>query len=102
MPSAEFAPEPTYAAPETHSETLPHFSIPGFEKLPPDAQARYLKIPPIMLERARPLIEAKIAEYAEGSEDVSEGEQQNDNNEDLFHFRCSFSSAVRKWYCKVE
>lgn len=74
MPSAEIAPAPNYETPDRHADQFPHYGIPGFEKLPLEARARYLKIPPAMLDRARPLIEAAIAEYAEGSQDVAEGQ----------------------------
>ncbi len=61
-------------APEARTEELPHLDIPGFEKLPPEAQDRYLKIPVGMLDRARPLIMAKIAEYSDGERERHDGE----------------------------
>lgn len=58
-------PAPQTEMQEVAAERYPHFGIPGFEKLPHEAQDRYLKIPAEMLDKARPLIEVKITEYSE-------------------------------------
>ena len=61
---------------ELAAERFPHFGIPGFEKLPKEAQDRYLKIPASKLDVARPLIISKIEEFSEGSDKKSDGETE--------------------------
>jgi len=55
---------------------FPHFGIPGFERLPKEAQDRYLKIPADKLDSVRPLIMSKIAEFSEGEKDTETAEAE--------------------------
>jgi len=81
MPSPEFAPAPNTEMIDAPVERFPHFGIPGFEKLPKEAQDRYLKIPADKLDRVRPLIMSKIAEFSEGENDVDQGETEKAEGE---------------------
>ncbi len=74
MTTAEVAPAPTYDPPEAAAERLPHFGIPGFEKLPRETQELYLKIPPDRLDMARPIIEDEIKKTSAAVEVMSDGE----------------------------
>lgn len=76
MPSAELTPAPHDEIMEASAERFPHFSIPGFEKLPPETQNLYLKIPASHLDASRHIIEREIAKVSEGSEVVSAGEAE--------------------------
>ena len=70
MPTAEAFPPSRV---DTSREALPQFTIQGFENLPIERQESFLRIPPHLVERARPLIEAEIAK--------SETIKKRENNE---------------------
>lgn len=74
MTASEKAPVPHNEMPEVPAAQLPHFGIPGFEKLSPKTQSLYLKIPASRLEDVRLIIEREIAKVDEGGNDVQSGE----------------------------
>jgi|GEM_PF-3403499 len=53
---------------ELATERFAHFDIPDFEKLSPEKQNLYLKIPASHLEASRPIIEREIAKISEAGE----------------------------------
>lgn len=74
MTASENAPAPHNEIPDAPSAQLPHFGIPGFEKLSPETQGLYLKIPAGRFEDVRPIIEREIAKVDEGGDDIQSGE----------------------------
>jgi len=74
--------------PEIAAEHIPHFGIPGFEKLSPDKQNLYLEIPASRLDIARPIIEREIAKIGEA------GEQRTAGVEETFQADTIESTAI--------
>lgn len=83
MPSAELAPAPHTETQEVTAESFPHFGIPGFEKLPPETQSLYLKIPASRLDASRPIIEREIAKASETSEKVDQSEAKKSQGRNI-------------------
>lgn len=91
--------------PEARSERLPHFGIPGFETLPPETQAIYLKVPPDHLALARPVIEEAIRKNGEAAKVISYGKAEQvraDNLETTAHAREGQANAAIKTFRQAE